>query len=93
MVSTSLKIAFGYLLMICLLFGAIGYIYKQMILLTAPNELEENTESRKKRLTRLSHNYIKLKSSGKPYVPDNYMNTLRTNNRCNKSGHYSTHFN
>ena len=48
MVSTSLKIAFGYLLMICLLFGAIGYIYKQMILLTAPNELEENTESRKK---------------------------------------------
>ncbi|HIZ05610.1 MAG TPA: hybrid sensor histidine kinase/response regulator, partial [Candidatus Phocaeicola gallistercoris] len=48
MVSTSLKIAFGYLLMICLLFGAIDYIYKQMILLTAPNELEENTESRKK---------------------------------------------
>ena len=36
MLSTSTKIAFGYIILIGLLFGAIGYIYKQMELLTSP---------------------------------------------------------
>lgn len=41
MFSTSTKIAFGYILLICLLFGAIGYIHQQMTLLTTPTGLEE----------------------------------------------------
>lgn len=48
MFSTSSKIAFGYLLLIVLLFGAIGYIYQQMTLLTAPNGLEETIVNRRK---------------------------------------------
>ena len=41
MFSTSSKIACGYILLIALLFGAIGYIYRQMNLLTEPTGLEE----------------------------------------------------
>ena len=45
MFSTSTKIAFGYILLICLLFGAIGYIHQQMTLLTTPTGLEETIVS------------------------------------------------
>lgn len=48
MFSTSTKIAFGYILLICLLFGAIGYIYQQMTLLTTPTGLEETISNRRK---------------------------------------------
>ena len=48
MFSTSTKIAFGYILLIALLFGAIGYIYRQMSLLTAPTGIEEAISSRRK---------------------------------------------
>lgn len=48
MFSTSSKIAFGYILLICLLFGAGGYIYQQMTLLTAPTGLEEIISNRRK---------------------------------------------
>lgn len=48
MFSTSTKIAFGYILLICLLFGAIGYIYQQMTLLTTPMGLEEIISNRRK---------------------------------------------
>ena len=46
--STSTKIAFGYILLICLLFGAIGYIHQQMTLLTTPTGLEETISNRRK---------------------------------------------
>lgn len=48
MFSTSTKIAFGYILLICLLFGAIGYIHQQMKLLTTPTGLEETISNRRK---------------------------------------------
>ena len=48
MFSTSTKIAFGYILFICLLFGAIGYIHQQMTLLTTPTGLEETISNRRK---------------------------------------------
>lgn len=48
MFSTSTKIAFGYILLICLLFGAIGYIHQQMRLLTTPTGLEETISNRRK---------------------------------------------
>lgn len=48
MFSTSTKIAFGYILLICLLFGAIGYIHQQMPLLTTPTGLEETISNRRK---------------------------------------------
>lgn len=48
MFSTSTKIAFGYILLICLLFGAIGYIHQQMTLLTTPTGLEETICNRRK---------------------------------------------
>lgn len=48
MYSTPAKIAFGYILLIALLFGAIGYIYRQMTLLTAPSDTEETISSRRK---------------------------------------------
>lgn len=48
MFSTSTKIAFGYILLICLLFGAIGYIHQQMTLLTMPTGLEETISNRRK---------------------------------------------
>lgn len=48
MFSTSTKIAFGYILLICLLFGAIGYIHQQMTLLTSPTGLEETISNRRK---------------------------------------------
>lgn len=48
MFSTSTKITFGYILLICLLFGAIGYIHQQMTLLTTPTGLEETISNRRK---------------------------------------------
>ena len=48
MFSTSTKIAFGYILLIRLLFGAIGYIHQQMTLLTTPTGLEETISNRRK---------------------------------------------
>ena len=48
MFSTSTIIAFGYILLICLLFGAIGYIHQQMTLLTTPTGLEETISNRRK---------------------------------------------
>lgn len=48
MFSTSTKIAFGHILLICLLFGAIGYIHQQMTLLTTPTGLEETISNRRK---------------------------------------------
>lgn len=48
MFSTSTKIAFGYILLICLLFGAIGYIHQQMTLLTTPTGPEETISNRRK---------------------------------------------
>ena len=48
MFSTSSKIACGYILLIALLFGAIGYIYRQMNLLTEPTGLEETINSRRR---------------------------------------------
>lgn len=48
MFSTSTKIAFGYILLICLLIGAIGYIHQQMTLLTTPTGLEETISNRRK---------------------------------------------
>lgn len=48
MFSTSTKIAFGYILLICLLFGAIGYIHQQMTLLTTPTGLEETISNQRK---------------------------------------------
>ena len=48
MFSTPTKIAFGYILLIALLFGAIGYIYRQMTLLTAPSGTEETIISRRR---------------------------------------------
>ena len=48
MLSTPVKIAFGYILLIALLFGAIGYIYRQMTLLTAPSDTEETISLRRK---------------------------------------------
>ena len=48
MFSNSTKIAFGYILLICLLFGAIGYIHQQMTLLTTPTGLEETISNRRK---------------------------------------------
>lgn len=54
MLSTSTKIAFGYIIVIALMFGAIGYIYEQMSLLTEPTGLEENINDRR----RTTHNII-----------------------------------
>ena len=42
MFSTKTKLAFGYIILIILLLGAIGYVYKQMTLLTQPTGLEES---------------------------------------------------
>ena len=48
MLSTSSKIAFGYLILICLLFTAVGYIYQQMTILTSSTETEEIINQRRK---------------------------------------------
>lgn len=48
MLSTSTKIAFGYIILIGLLFGAIGYIYQQIELLTTPTGLEESISNRRR---------------------------------------------
>lgn len=50
--STSSKIAFGYLILIGLLFGAVSYIYEQMSLLVMPSDLE-NTIGHRRRTTHL----------------------------------------
>ena len=47
MLSTSSKIAFGYLLLIGLLMGSITYIYKQMCVLSEPTELETSINDRR----------------------------------------------
>lgn len=48
MISTSSKIAFGFILLISLLLGAVGYIYQEMNLLTAPSALGTNINTRRK---------------------------------------------
>lgn len=48
MIPTSSKIAFGFILLISLLLGTIGYIYQKMNLLTEPSELEANINTRRK---------------------------------------------
>lgn len=48
MISTSSKIAFGFILLVSLLLGTIGYIYQEMNLLTEPSELEVNINKRRK---------------------------------------------
>lgn len=48
MFSTKTKLAFGYIMLIILLFGAIGYVYKQMSLLTQPTGLEESIYNRRR---------------------------------------------
>ena len=47
MFSTSSKIAFGYILLIGLLFGSVKYIYKQMCLLAERTELESHINDRR----------------------------------------------
>ena len=47
MFSTSSKIAFGYILLIGLLFGSVKYIYKQMCLLAEHTELESHINDRR----------------------------------------------
>lgn len=47
MLSTSSKIAFGYILLIVLLLGAIEYIYRQMNLLIEPTGVEETINNRR----------------------------------------------
>lgn len=54
MFSTKSKLAFGYIVLIILLWGAIGYVYKQMNLLTQPTGLEESIYNRR----RTTHNII-----------------------------------
>lgn len=54
MFSTKTKLAFGYIILIVLLLGAIGYVYKQMNLLTQPTGLEESIYNRR----RTTHNII-----------------------------------
>ena len=54
MFSTKSKLAFGYIVLIILLLGAIGYVYKQMNLLTQPTGLEESIYNRR----RTTHNII-----------------------------------
>lgn len=48
MVSTPVKIAFGYILLIALLLGSIYYISQQMDLLTAPSVLSESIDQRRR---------------------------------------------
>lgn len=48
MFSTKTKLAFGYIILIILLLGAIGYVYKQMTLLTQPTGLEESIYNRRR---------------------------------------------
>ena len=47
MLSTSSKIAFGYILLIALLLGATGYIFQQMNLLTEPTDIEQHINNRR----------------------------------------------
>lgn len=47
MFSTSSKIAFGYLLLIALLLGALGYIFQQMTLLTDTTDMEQHINNRR----------------------------------------------
>ena len=54
MFSTKTKLAFGYIILITLLLGAISYVYKQMTLLTQPTGLEESIYNRRK----TTHNII-----------------------------------
>lgn len=54
MFSTKSKLAFGYIVLIILLLGVIGYVYKQMNLLTQPTGLEESIYNRR----RTTHNII-----------------------------------
>lgn len=54
MFSTKTKLAFGYIVLIILLFGAIGYVYEQMSLLTQSTGLEESIYNRR----RTTHNTI-----------------------------------
>ena len=48
MFSTKTKLAFGYIILIILLLGAIGYVYKQMTLLTQSTGLEESIYNRRR---------------------------------------------
>ena len=47
MLSTSTKVAFGYVLLVALLLGAVRYIYRQMALLAEPAGVEEAVNSRR----------------------------------------------
>ena len=48
MFSTSFKIAFGYVLLIVLMFVSIGYVYRQMNLLISSTDMEKNVVMRRR---------------------------------------------
>lgn len=48
MFSTSFKIAFGYVLLIVLMFVSIGYVYRQMNLLISSTDMEQNVVMRRR---------------------------------------------
>lgn len=47
MFSTSSKVAFGYILLIALLLGTLGYIFQQMTLLTETTGMEQRINNRR----------------------------------------------
>ena len=64
MISTSSKIAFGFILLISLLLGAIGYIYQEMNLLTEPSELEANINKRRKITNQINRQLYEVENIG-----------------------------
>lgn len=47
MLSTSSKVAFGYILLIALLLGTLGYIFQQITLLTETTGMEHRINNRR----------------------------------------------
>lgn len=71
MISTSSKIAFGFILLISLLLGAIGYIYQEMNLLTEPSELEANINKRRKITNQIISQLYDVEIIGQTSAPGN----------------------
>lgn len=92
MISTSSKIAFGFILLISLLLGAIGYIYQEMNLLTEPSELEANINKRRKITNQIISQLYDVEIIGQTSAPGKSMSSSRICWPCGKLKKASIHY-
>lgn len=87
MCSTSIKIAFGYILLIGLLFGSIGYIYRQMTLLTSPSEAEAGFRERRKTTNLIISKLYQAEIIGQTLRAGKFREYARYQHNMRQAGH------